>query len=92
MKADKPTQSVEQRVRECVVSCYNISFGELKLDTELDKYGDSLDRMEFILAAEDEFRIEVDEHLDDFNNIKTLADAVAFVLMCLEKKEQAGHA
>lgn len=91
MKSDKDTQTIEQRVRECVLTCfYNPSLPDnFGLDTVLSKHGDSLDMVEFLVSAEEEFGIECDEHEEDFKKVKTYGEAVAFVEMCLRKKAEA---
>ncbi|MGX2984792.1 acyl carrier protein [Helicobacter sp. 23-1048] len=66
-------------VKEVVVEQLNVDASEVKEDSSFidDLNADSLDVVEFIMALEDKFKIEIPE--DDAKDIKTVKDVVEYI-------------
>lgn len=66
-------------VKEVVVEQLNVDANEVKEDSSFidDLNADSLDVVEFIMALEDKFKIEIPE--DDAKDIKTVKDVVEYI-------------
>lgn len=70
------SQTVEQRVFKIAAEQFEVNQGELTRDSSLvaDLDGDSLDQLEFVMALEDEFEMELSDEQGEA--IKTIGDAV----------------
>ena len=66
-------------VKEVVVEQLNVDASEVKEDSSFidDLNADSLDVVEFIMALEDKFKIEIPE--DDAKDIKTVKDVGEYI-------------
>jgi len=75
---------ISAKVREVIADHLGLGLETVTRESSLakDLGADSLDRMELLMALEEEFRIEISD--DEADRLKTVADVVAFV----EKKAQ----
>ncbi len=71
--------AVEERVSRLIVDQLGVSVEEIKPEVSfLDDLGaDSLDIVEFVMAMEEEFDIEIPD--DDAEKIQTIGDAFAYI-------------
>lgn len=77
--------SVENRLREVILrNLWFRSAPEITMETnfERDLGADSLDQIDGIMAAEEEFNIEIPD--DDAVKLKTFGDAVEYVIKRME--------
>lgn len=69
--------SVADKVKAVLATQYCTSVTELRNDARLveELGGDSLDRVELVMALEDEFDIEIpDEELDKFTTVQSVVE------------------
>lgn len=80
---------VKNRVISCVAAMVGIKEIDISVDNTLeDRLGmDSLDKVELIMAIEDEFDVMIDD--DEVDRCKTVADVVAVVEQALAVKREA---
>lgn len=71
--------TIEERTVKVIADHYGFSAFNIKPELQLveDLEGDSLDRVELVMALEDEFCIEIPD--DDWDKLKTVADVHALV-------------
>ena len=71
--------SVEQRVKEIICEQLGVSEDQVTPQASFieDLGADSLDIVELVMAMEEEFEVEIPD--DQAENIKTVADAVAYI-------------
>lgn len=68
---------IEQRVKEIAVEQYGVELSQVTNETKLEDLGDSLDAIEFVMALEQEFDIEIeDEAAENIDNIQGFIDLV----------------
>jgi acyl carrier protein len=72
-------QDVSERVKNLLVEIFNVAPDNLNEHTSLrsDLDSDSLDAVEFIMAVEDEFAIEIND--GDFEKMTTFGDIISYV-------------
>ncbi|PVX61272.1 acyl carrier protein [Paraburkholderia unamae] len=71
--------NVAEKIREILATQYCTTVDELRDDTRLveELGGDSLDRIELVMAVEDEYDIEIpDEDLDKFTTVQSIIEYV----------------
>ena len=70
---------VFEKVKKIIVDTLSCDVGQVTLDANLkdDLDADSLDAVELIMTAEDEFGIEIPD--EDAMNIKTVKDIVDYI-------------
>lgn len=71
--------TTEERTTRVIATQYGFSAFNIKPELQLveDLEGDSLDRVELVMALEDEFGIVIPD--DDWDKLKTVADVHALV-------------
>jgi acyl carrier protein len=71
--------SVEEKVKECIVSQLGVNEDEVTLEASfIDDLGaDSLDIVELVMAFEEKFSLEIPD--DDVEQLKTVNDAVKYI-------------
>jgi acyl carrier protein len=71
--------AVDERVSQLIVDQLGVSMEEIKPEASfLDDLGaDSLDIVEFVMAMEEEFDIEIPD--DDAEKIQTIGDAFTYI-------------
>ena len=71
--------TIRNQLAEIVAEQLNIDFAEITDETRFveDLNADSLDSVEMLMAAEDEFDISIDD--DEAGKISTFGQAVAFI-------------
>ncbi len=79
-------QEVEAKIKEIIVEQLNVDESEVTPDASfIDDLGaDSLDIVELVMAIEEAFDIEIPD--EDAEKIKTVKDAVDYVVKKLEEK------
>lgn len=88
MKNYKESKVEEKEIFERIqkATCYqlNVGTGEVNMETNFanDLGADSLDRVELVMAFEEEFGLEIDD--DDAEKIFTVSDAVATIKKLVE--------
>lgn len=75
------TKSIEQRVREVLADQHVLDSTDIVLSLPLQSpalgiTGDSLDRVEIVMALEDEFGIQIPDW--DADNLNTVQDAIEY--------------
>lgn len=70
---------VLEKVKQIIAGKMSISEDEITVDTKLkeDLQADSLDMVELVMAAEDEFGVEIDE--DAVREFSTVGDVVKYI-------------
>lgn len=70
---------VLEKVKQIIAGKMSISEDEITVDTKLkeDLQADSLDMVELVMAAEDEFGVEIDE--DAVREFVTVGDVVKYI-------------
>ncbi len=70
---------VLEKVKQIIAGKMSISEGDITVDTKLkeDLQADSLDMVELVMAAEDEFGVEIDE--DAVREFSTVGDVVKYI-------------
>lgn len=70
---------VLEKVKQIIAGKMSISEDEITADTKLkeDLQADSLDMVELVMAAEDEFGVEIDE--DSVREFVTVGDVVKYI-------------
>lgn len=70
---------VLEKVKQIIAGKMSISEDDITVDTKLkeDLQADSLDMVELVMAAEDEFGVEIDE--DAVREFSTVGDVVKYI-------------
>lgn len=78
-EAKSPMASVEDKVKECIVSQLGVNEDEVTPEASfIDDLGaDSLDIVELVMALEDKFGIEIPD--EDVEKMRTVKDAIDYV-------------
>ena len=76
---------LEARLKKIIAEQLNVEEKEVKLESAfIDDLGaDSLDTVEFVMALEEEFGVEISD--EDADKIKTVGDALNYIQEKVEK-------
>ncbi len=80
-------KEVEAKIKEIIVEQLNVDESEVTPDASfIDDLGaDSLDTVELVMAIEEAFDIEIPD--EDAEKIRTVKDAIDYVVKKLQEKE-----
>ena len=80
------TDTIKDRVLKIIDKQLNKDTSEIKLDSRFaeDLGVDSLDRVELVMALEEEFQCEIAD--EEAEKIKTIQDAIKYIENTLDKK------
>ena len=80
-------KEVEAKIKEIIVEQLNVDESEVTPDASfIDDLGaDSLDIVELVMAIEEAFDIEIPD--EDAEKIRTVKDAIEYVLKKIQEKE-----
>ena len=78
--------SVLERLKKIVIEQLGVDEGQVTADASItdDLGADSLDRVELVMAIEQEFNIEISD--EDAEKIETINDAVSYVQKRIEEE------
>ena len=77
-------QELENKIKAIIAQQLSCEEGQVQLDSSLedDLGADSLDKMELVIAFEEEFDIETDT--ESIKEIRTVKDALAYVKQLID--------